>query len=54
MKHHSPSHWEAALAFVLVLCIVAVGYSTYQRLHHSTETVCFVFKTVSQMQEERR
>jgi hypothetical protein len=39
MKQHNPSHWEAALAFVLVLCIVAVGYSIRQRVQ-STQTVC--------------
>lgn len=50
--HHSPSHWEAALAFVLVACIVAVAFSIHQRLR-STETVCFEFKTVQQMQSDK-
>lgn len=49
---HEPSHWEAAFACLLVACIVAVGFSTYSRVR-STETVCFEFKTVQQMQERR-
>lgn len=52
-QHYQPSHWEAALAFVLVACILAVGFSTYQRAR-STETVCFQFRTVEQMQKEAR
>ena len=51
-QHQTPSHWEAALAFVMVVCIFAVGYSTYLRVN-VTETVCFQFKTVQQMQEQR-
>lgn len=49
-----PSHWEAGFACLLILAIVAVGYSTYQRLNARSETVCFEFKTVEQMRGTTR
>jgi hypothetical protein len=49
-----PTHWEAALAFLLVGCILAVAFSSYQRLRPTTETVCFQFQTVEQMERARR
>jgi hypothetical protein len=49
MHHQPPSHWEAALAFLLIVGIVSVGYSTLQRWNNTRETVCFEFKTVEQM-----
>lgn len=42
----------ALIALTLAACIGAVALSTFQRASAS-ETVCFKFKTVQQMQQER-
>jgi hypothetical protein len=48
MTYKPPSHWEAAFAFILLICIGAVAYSIFSRVQ-SSETVCFQFQTVEQM-----
>jgi hypothetical protein len=51
--YQPPTHWEAALAFILITGIACVGYAAYCTRVKSHETVCFQFQTVQQMQQNR-